>query len=108
MIKSATKFSCRCKGEMIYYEGGKVLGKKSKLIKRLKSRPKDFTYEEARTLLGYFSYKEKYKGKTSGSRVMFTKEGREPILLHKPHKQKELLDYQIKDLIERLEKEGFI
>ena len=84
------------------------MGKKSKLIKRLKSRPKDFTYEEARTLLGYFSYKEKYKGKTSGSRVMFEKENKKSILLHKPHNRNTLLEYQVKKLIETLEKEGFI
>lgn len=31
-----------------------------------------------------------------------------PILLHKPHQRKELLDYQIKQLIEILEQEGLI
>lgn len=30
------------------------------------------------------------------------------ILLHKPHPRKELLEYQIKQLIETLEQEGLI
>ena len=29
------------------------MGQKEKLIKKLKSRPKDFTFDEAETLLGY-------------------------------------------------------
>ena len=31
-----------------------VLSKKEKLIQHLKTRPKDFTFEEAETLLRYF------------------------------------------------------
>ncbi len=30
------------------------------------------------------------------------------ILLHKPHPRRELLDYQIKQLLEKLEQEGLI
>jgi hypothetical protein len=29
------------------------MGKKDKLIKKLKSKPRDFTFEEAETLLNY-------------------------------------------------------
>ena len=47
------------------------MGQKEKLIQRLKSRPKDFTFQEAETLLGYLDYKRSNKGKTSGSRVVF-------------------------------------
>ena len=84
------------------------MGKKEKLIKRLKSKPKDFTFKEAETLLNYLDYVLSNKGKTSGSRVMFTSESHAPILLHKPHPQKELLSYQIKQLIDVLEQEGLI
>ena len=48
------------------------MGKKEKLIAKLLSEPKDFTFEEAETLLGYLSYVRNNKGKTSGSRVMFS------------------------------------
>ncbi|MBQ7916430.1 MAG: type II toxin-antitoxin system HicA family toxin [Firmicutes bacterium] len=84
------------------------MGQKEKLIQKLKSRPKDFTFEEVEKLLGYFSYSCSNKGRSSGSRVMFTSEKYPPILLHKPHPQKELRGYQIKQIIEILEREGLL
>ena len=84
------------------------MGQKEKLIKKLKSKPKDFTFDEAETLLRYFTYNRSNKGRTSGSRVIFVSDEYAPILLHKPHPRKELLDYQIKQLIEVLEQEGLI
>lgn len=84
------------------------MGQKEKLIKKLKSKPRDFTFEEAETLLNYLSYNRSNKGKTSGSRVMFISEKHGAILLHKPHPRKELLEYQIKQLCEKLEQEGLI
>lgn len=85
-----------------------TLGQKEKLIKRLKSKPRDFTFDEAEALLGYLNYKRSDKGRTSGSRVMFTSDDHAPILLHKPHPRKELLEYQVKQLIEILVQEGLI
>lgn len=84
------------------------MGQKEKLIQKLKSRPKDFTFQEAETLLGYFTYQRFNKGKTSGSRVIFCSEGHVPILLHKPHPRRELLEYQVKQLLEVLEQEGLL
>jgi len=83
------------------------VGKKDKLIERLKSNPKDFTFDEMRKLLESLGFEMSNKGKTSGSRVQFMK-GRIPIILHKPHPRKELLEYQIKQVIEILEKEDLI
>ena len=85
------------------------MGRKEKLIAKLKSNPKTFTFDEAEALLNYFSYHISNKGKTSGSRVMFTsEEHKTKILLHKPHPRKELLEYQIKQLIEQLQQEGLL
>ncbi len=85
------------------------MGKKDKLIAKLKAKPKDFTFDEAESLLEYLSYHKNNKGKTSGSRIMFSSdEHNSKILLHKPHQRKELLDYQVKQLIEQLEQEGLI
>ena len=84
------------------------MGQKEKLIRRLKSRPRDFTFDEAETLLGYLSYRRSDKGKTSGSRVAFVSDGHAPILLHKPHPRKELLEYQVKQLLDMLEQEGLL
>ena len=85
------------------------MSQKEKLIAKLKSNPKDFTFEDTESLLRYFSYHRNNKGKTSGSRVMFTSDKyQSKILLHKPHSRKELLDYQVKQLIELLEQEGLL
>lgn len=77
------------------------MSKKEKLVARLLAIPKDFTYDEMRTLLGYLGFEERSKGKTSGSRVEFAK-GADTILLHKPHPNNQLKPYQIKQIIVEL------
>lgn len=84
------------------------MGQKEKLIQRLKSKPKDMTFQEVETLLRYLSYERDDKGRTSGSRGMFVSETHPPILLHKPHPRKELLTYQINQLLEILKQEGLL
>lgn len=84
------------------------MSQKEKLLQKLKSKPKDFTFDDAEAFLGYFTYSRSNKGKTSGSRVMFVSDQYPPILLHKPHPRKELLEYQIKQLISALKQEGLI
>ncbi|MBQ6348130.1 MAG: type II toxin-antitoxin system HicA family toxin [Clostridia bacterium] len=85
------------------------MGQKEKLIAKLKSNPRDFTFEEAEKLLGYLTYHRSNKGRTSGSRVMFASDAHKAkILLHKPHPRKELLEYQVKQLIEVLEQEDLL
>ncbi len=83
------------------------MGKKEKLIARLKDNPKDFTFDEMKNLLEFLGFKMSNKGKTSGSRVKFLKENI-IITLHKPHPRKELLEYQIKQLLEILKRENLI
>ena len=83
------------------------MGKLEKLIERLKSNPKDFTFDEMHGLLLALGFEISNKGKTSGSRVKFFKDG-VCIILHKPHPRKELLAYQIKQVIETLSEEGLI
>lgn len=83
------------------------MGKKEKLIAKLQSNPKDFTFNEMKMLLEALGFIMSNKGKTSGSRVKFLK-GDIPIILHKPHPRKELLEYQIKQIQEVLDKEGLI
>ena len=84
------------------------MGQKEKLIQRLKSKPRDFTFEEAERLLGYLSYRRSDKGRTSGSRVAFISDEHATILLHKPHPRKGLLEYQVKQLLDTLEQEGLV
>ena len=45
------------------------MGQKEKLIEKLKSRSRSFTFNDATRLLGFLDYSMSNKGKTSGSRV---------------------------------------
>ena len=83
------------------------MGNKEKLIERFKSKPKDFTFSELQNLLELLGFVLSNKGKTSGSRVKFSK-ANIVIILHKPHSRKELLGYQVKQVLEILEREGLI
>jgi len=83
------------------------MSRKEKLIKRLKSKPRNFTYDEAETLLFLLGMKLSNKGRTSGSRVEFS-DGNNKVRLHKPHPQKELKKYQISGLLDDLEDGGLI
>lgn len=80
------------------------MGTKEKLIERLRQQPKDFTFDEAERLLGQFGYVKSNKGKTSGSRVLFFRDGKLPIFLHRPHPSKELKAYAVKQLLDELQK----
>ena len=84
------------------------MSNKEKLLKRLKLKPKDFTYDELKILLKYLGFHEYKKGKTSGSRVKFLNENGVKIDLHKPHPKNILKSYQINNIIEILSKGGFI
>lgn len=77
------------------------MSKKEKLVARLLERPRDFKYDEAKTLLGLLGFEEFNKGRTSGSRVQFFKDDYS-VLLHKPHPGNELKPYQVKQLIDFL------
>ena len=83
------------------------MSKKQKLIDRLKARSRNFTYDEAESLLLSLGFKKSNKGRTSGSRVVFIK-GSIRVEIHKPHPQKELQPYQITDLLTELKNGGFM
>ena len=73
-----------------------------KLIKRLLSKPKDFTYDELKRVLNYFGFDEYNKGKTSGSRVVFINGKNQSIELHKPHPDNIIKEYKLKEIINQL------
>ena len=83
------------------------MSKKDKLISRLKSKPKDFEFNEAKVLLELCGYIMSTLGKTSGLRVCFVRV-KKVFRMHKPHPHKELLAYQVKELIDELEQEGLL
>ena len=77
-----------------------------KLLERLRSRPKDFRWEQLKTVLGGFGYEEE---KGSGSRrKFFNPTTSVSISLHQPHPGNELKSYQIKDVLEHLKQEGLL
>lgn len=84
------------------------MSKLEKEIERLKSKPKNFTYDEVKYILNKIGFFEDNKGKTSGSRVRFKNDNNIKIELHKPHPRSILKIYQINEIIRVLEKGGLI
>jgi hypothetical protein len=83
------------------------MSKIEKLKERLLRRPKDFTFDELRTLLCALGYNEEQTGKTAGSRVAFRNPNTaERIRLHRPHPGLILKQYQVGQVIEALRAHG--
>lgn len=79
------------------------MSKFEKAKERIKSKPKDYTYAEAKSLLSQMGFVEYHKGKTSGSRVKFYREeDQKIILLHKPHPDDTMKPGAVGDLLEFL------
>ena len=83
------------------------MSKKDKLISRLKSKPRDFTFDEAEALLLSLGFIKCKTGKTGGSRVRYEKDGI-PFFIHQPHPRNVLKPYAINKIINRLRRENLI
>jgi hypothetical protein len=84
------------------------MSKLEKLIERLLSCPKDFTWEELIKVLAAYGYKEFIKGKTGGSRRKFVDGKKNIIALHKPHPGNIVKRYAIDQVIAHLKEKGHI
>jgi hypothetical protein len=84
------------------------MGKIEKLIERLLSHPKDFTWDELIKVLAHYGYEEQKKGKTGGSRRKFIDDDQNIISLHKPHPRNIVKSYALHDIIEHLKAKGKI
>ena len=82
------------------------MGKHDKLLAKLQSRPKDFTFQEVVTLLAGFGYALNQSG--SESRVRFEHAHCAPIFMHKPHPSPVLKPYQIDQVLDVLHQEGLL
>ena len=83
------------------------MSKFQKAKERILGKPKDYTYSEAKYLLGKMGFEEYNKGKTSGSRVRFYREqDRKVILLHKPHPEDVMDRGAVNGLVEYLKEIG--
>ena len=83
------------------------MSKRDKLLERLRKRPKDFTFDEMKSLLSYFGYELKQGG--TGSGVKFVKEGSNDVInFHRPHPDGILKSYLLDQVIEKLRKDGLL
>ena len=78
------------------------MSKVDKLIEKLKTKPKDFTWDEAVKVLKHLGYSAMAQGKTGGSRRKFVNKNKDIISLHEPHPQKVLKSYQLNIIIDHL------
>lgn len=83
------------------------MGTKEKLIARFKSQPSDFTWAELVRLFSVFGYELGNKGRTSGSRVIFSK-GDSSYVAHKPHPDRAIKGYVMKQVLDFLTKNHLI
>lgn len=79
-----------------------------KLLKRLQTKPKDFTWNELTVLLSGLGYREVTGGKTGGSRRRFVHSTAPAIFVHKPHSGNVLKAYIVRDVLAALKEGGFI
>jgi len=82
------------------------MSKADKLIARLKSKPKDFKWAEAVSLMTKLGYTQ-LEG--DGSRVKFVAQNTKRVIcLHKPHPSSEMKQYAVIQLLEALINYGSI
>ena len=82
------------------------MGKREKLIARLKTIPADFKWQELTLLLKALGYQE-IQGK--GSRVKFENGNADQMInLHRPHPGNVVKCYALRQLIEKLAQGGLI
>ena len=74
---------------------------KEKLIKRIKSKLKDFTWDELTSLLNKLNFSE-VKSKNRGYRSKSIGDNNIVITLHKPHHSNILKKYPLEQIIEIL------
>ena len=82
--------------------------RRDKLIRRFRSRPKDFAWEELVRLLAGVGYVEVRTDTTGGSRRRFVHPDAPAISLHRPHPGNIVKMYAIDDVLRLLTEEKLI
>ena len=82
------------------------MSKHEKLMRRITSSPKDFTWSELVSLMKSLSYDLQTAG-GSGRKFVFG-ETKSTLFIHEPHPAKVLKPYQVRDVILHLKKDGFL
>jgi predicted RNA binding protein YcfA (HicA-like mRNA interferase family) len=81
------------------------MSKAEKLLQRLLTLPRDFTWEELVTVLRHLGYNELTN---SGSRRKFIDAKQHMINLHKPHPSNIIKHYALKQVVEHLQEKGLV
>lgn len=84
------------------------MSRMEKLVERLLSSPKDFTWDELVKLLYNLGFLELSSGKTGGSRRKFVDRSNNILSLHKPHPGNILKTYQVKQVVNFLINKGHL
>jgi hypothetical protein len=85
------------------------VNKKEKLVKRFRTLPKDFTFEEVESLFQGYGFELANKGATSGSRIkFFNAEDQNAYIMHKPHPSNIIKGYIMRDILNFLIKNNYI
>ena len=82
--------------------------RKEKLIRRVRSRPRDLAWDELVRLLENVGYVEVRTGRTGGSRRRFVHPGAPTISLHRPHPANIVKRYVIEEVLRLLTEEKLI
>ena len=85
------------------------MNKKEKLIKRFRTLPRDFTFEEVVSLFQNFGFELENKGATSGSRIKFYNEAdQNAYIMHRPHPSTIIKGYMMRDILNFMMKNNYI
>ncbi|MBQ9678036.1 MAG: type II toxin-antitoxin system HicA family toxin [Prevotella sp.] len=85
------------------------MNKKDKLVRRFRTQPKDFTFEEVTALFQGYGFTLENKGATSGSRIRFYNEtDQKSYIMHKPHPSNIIKGYMMRDILNYLLKNNYI
>ena len=86
-----------------------TMNKKEKLIKRFKTLPRDFTFDEVVSLFQGYGFELANKGATSGSRIKFyNADDQNAYIMHKPHPSNIIKGYIMRDILNFLIKNNYI
>jgi predicted RNA binding protein YcfA (HicA-like mRNA interferase family) len=83
-----------------------LVSRREKALTRLKSKPKDFTWEELLALMAACGYELKRTG-GSGRKFVHISTGT-VMYMHQPHPSNVLKAYQVREAIDELTEKGFL
>ena len=86
-----------------------AMNKREKLIKRFRTLPRDFTFEEVVSLFQGYGFELENKGATSGSRIkLYHSVDQIAYIMHKPHPSNIVKGYMMRDILNFLIKNHYI